>query len=106
MKLGIILETKELEKAWNAFRFATTAIKRDHDVKVFLMGEAVECESIGDEKYDVAGQLRVFLEADGEILACGTCLISRRMEGSDSCPLSTMVDCIEMVEWAEKVVTF
>lgn len=22
MKIGIILETKELEKAWNAFRFA------------------------------------------------------------------------------------
>ena len=28
MNFGIILETKELEKAWNAFRFATTARKR------------------------------------------------------------------------------
>jgi uncharacterized protein involved in oxidation of intracellular sulfur len=27
MKIGIILETKELEKAWNAFRFAVTARK-------------------------------------------------------------------------------
>jgi uncharacterized protein involved in oxidation of intracellular sulfur len=27
MKYGIILETKEYEKAWNAFRFATTAKK-------------------------------------------------------------------------------
>ncbi|MBT3320416.1 MAG: DsrE family protein [Clostridia bacterium] len=106
MKLGIILETKELEKAWNAFRFATTSISRDHEVKVFLMGEAVECESIGTEQYDVASQLRAFVEADGEILACGTCLISRKLDGSDSCPLSTMVDCIEMVEWADKVVTF
>jgi len=25
MKIGIILETKEFEKAWNAFRFAITA---------------------------------------------------------------------------------
>jgi uncharacterized protein involved in oxidation of intracellular sulfur len=25
MKLGIIIETKEYEKAWNAFRFAVTA---------------------------------------------------------------------------------
>ena len=41
MKLGIILETKELEKAWNAFRFAVTAKKAGHEVKVFLMGEAV-----------------------------------------------------------------
>ena len=106
MKLGIILETKELEKAWNAFRFATAAKKRDHEVKVFLMGEAVECESIGNEQYDVAEQLKIFIESDGEILACGTCLISRKLDGSESCPLSTMNDCIEMVEWADKVVTF
>ena len=46
MKLGIILETKEYEKAWNALRFATTARNRGHEVKVFLMGEAVECESL------------------------------------------------------------
>lgn len=42
MKLGIILETKEFEKAWNAFRFANTAIKNGHEVMYSLMGEAVE----------------------------------------------------------------
>jgi len=26
MKLGIIIETKKPEKAWNAFRFATTGL--------------------------------------------------------------------------------
>ena len=41
-KIGIILETKEYEKAWNAFRFAVTAKKQGHEVKVFLMGEEVE----------------------------------------------------------------
>lgn len=106
MKLGIILETKELEKAWNAFRFAATAKKRGHEVKVFLMGEAVECETLTDEKFDAAGQLKAFLEAGGEILACGTCLKSRHMEGSEACPLSTMVDCVQVVEWADKMVTF
>ena len=30
MKIGIILETKEYEKAWNAFRFAVTAKKQGH----------------------------------------------------------------------------
>lgn len=106
MKLGIILETKELEKAWNAFRFATTAKKRGHDVKVFLMGEAVECEGLTDDKYNVDMQLKKFIEADGEILACGTCLESRKKEGTDACPISTMVDCVELVEWADKMVTF
>ena len=106
MKFGIILETKEYEKAWNAFRFATTARKQNHEVKVFLMGEAVECENLLHERFDVAGQLKAFVEAGGTILACGTCLKSRKMEGSEACPISTMLDCLQMVEWADKVLTF
>lgn len=106
MKFGIILETKELEKAWNAFRFATTSKKTGHEVKVFLMGEAVECENLTHEKYDVAGQLKAFIEAGGTILACGTCLKSRQLDGTDTCPLSTMVDCVKMVEWADRIISF
>ena len=106
MNLGIILETKEYEKAWNAFRFAVTARKKEHDVKVFLMGEAVECEGLTHEIYNVDEQLRKFAEAGGEILACGTCLKSRQLEGSETCPVSTMIECVEMVEWADKVITF
>lgn len=106
MKIGIILETKELEKAWNAFRFATTAKKQGHEVKMFLMGEAVECEGLTDEKYNVDEQLKKFVEADGEILACGTCLETRKKEATDACPISTMIDCVDLVVWADKVVTF
>ena len=106
MNLGIILETKEYEKAWNAFRLAVTARKKEHDVKVFLMGEAVECEGLTHEIYNVDEQLRKFAEAGGEILACGTCLKSRQLEGSETCPFSTMIECVEMVEWADKVITF
>ncbi|MHB8131373.1 MAG: DsrE/DsrF/TusD sulfur relay family protein [Mobilitalea sp.] len=106
MKIGIIIETKEHEKAWNAFRFAVTSKKRNHEVKIFLMGEAVECENLSHEKYNVAEQVKIFTEVGGEILACGTCLKSRSMAGSDVCPISTMIDCVEMVEWADKVITF
>ena len=106
MKIGIILETKEYEKAWNAFRFAVTAIKQGHEVKVFLMGEAVECEGLTHDKYDIDAQLKNFVKAGGEILACGTCLKSRQLDSTDACPVSTMVDCINMVVWADKMVTF
>jgi sulfur relay (sulfurtransferase) complex TusBCD TusD component (DsrE family) len=106
MKMGIIIETKAYEKAWNAFRFAITSKKAGHEVKVFLMGEAVECENLSHEKFDVAGQLKTFSDLGGEILACGTCLKSRMMEGTEVCPLSTMKDCLNMVEWADKVMTF
>ena len=106
MKFGIILETKENEKAWNAFRFAITARTQGNDVKVFLMGEAVECEGLIHEKYNVAEKLEEFYEIGGEIMACGTCLKSRKLEASEACPMSNMVDCLNMVEWADKVITF
>ena len=106
MKIGIIIETREPEKAWNAFRFAVTARKQSHDVKVFLMGEAVECEGLVHDKYNVDAQLKTFVSAGGEILACGTCLKSRHLNATEACPLSTMVDCVNMVVWADKVVTF
>jgi uncharacterized protein involved in oxidation of intracellular sulfur len=106
MKFGIILETKEPEKAWNAFRFASASKKNGHEVKVFLMGEAVECENLTHEKFDVVGQLKAFVEAGGTVLACGTCLKSRQMNATETCPLSTMIDCVRLVEWADRVVTF
>ncbi|HRN47041.1 MAG TPA: DsrE family protein [Niabella sp.] len=106
MKIGIIIETQEFEKAWNAFRFAVTAKKMEHEVKVFLMGEAVACEGLTHEKYNVDEQLKLFVNIGGQILACGTCLKSRQLEGTESCPISTMVDCVNMVVWADKTVTF
>ena len=106
MKIGIILETKEYEKAWNAFRFAVTSRKLGHEVKLFLMGEAVECEGLTHEKYNVDDQLKAFSDAGGEIMACGTCLKSRQLGATEACPLSTMVDCVNLVVWADKMVTF
>jgi uncharacterized protein involved in oxidation of intracellular sulfur len=106
MKFGIILETKEFEKAWNAFRFATAAKKAGHQVKVFLMGEGVEAEGLVHDKYNVDAQLKMFLSEGGEILTCGTCLKSRNLAGTESCPISTMIDCVKMVSWADRVVTF
>ena len=106
MKIGIILETKESEKAWNAFRFGVTAKKQGHEVKLFLMGEAVECEGLKYEKYNVDEQLKKFVEVGGEILACGTCLKSRHLNSTESCPISTMIDCVNMVVWSDKMVTF
>lgn len=106
MKLGIILETKELEKAWNALRLANTAIKRGHETRVFLMGEAVECLVIDDPRFAIQAELRKLEDAHATMLACGTCLKSRNQDATESCPVSTMHDCLEMVEWADKTVTF
>jgi sulfur relay (sulfurtransferase) complex TusBCD TusD component (DsrE family) len=106
MKIGILIETKEYEKAWNAFRFAVTAIKQGYEVKVFLMGEAVECEGLTHEKFNVDEQLHAFIDSGGEILACGTCLKSRHLNEAKACSVSTMIDCVNLVIWADKTVTF
>jgi uncharacterized protein involved in oxidation of intracellular sulfur len=52
---------KEYEKAWNAFQFAVTAKTNEHEVKVFLMGDAVEAESLVHEKYNVPERITAFI---------------------------------------------
>ena len=106
MKIGIILETNEPEKAWNGIRFGSAALGRGHEVKLFLMSAGVEVESIVHERYNARKQLDDFAQNRGVILACGTCIKSRNQAESDVCPISTMVDCVDMVEWADKVITF
>jgi len=106
MKIGIVMSTNEPEVVWNAFRFGNTSLKAKHEVKVFLINKGVEVESINDEKYDVREQINSFIENKGQILACGTCLKSRNREGSDVCPISSMVDLLKLVEESDRVLTF
>lgn len=106
MKIGIIIETNDPEKVWNGVRFGNAALKQLHDVKIFLMSAGVEIESIVHEKYDAKKQIDEFVRNKGVVLACGTCITSRKQDATDVCPISTMVDCVNMVEWADKVVTF
>lgn len=106
MNLAVIIETREEEKVSNALRFAQAALDAGHETRLFLMGEAVEIVTPSHETYDLPGQLDAFSEAGGVVLACGTCLRTRHMRGSIQCPAAVMTDCVKMVEWADKVVTF
>lgn len=106
MKIGIIIETNEPEKAWNGVRFANVALKKGHEVKIFLMSAGVEIEKIDHQKYNAKAQIEEYVKNNGTVLACGTCIKSREQAATDVCPISTMIDCLDMVEWAEKVVTF
>jgi len=70
------------------------------------MGDTVICKGLTHPKYYLDEQLKKFVEIDGEILACGTCLKSRHLDSTEACPVSTMADCVELVVWADKTVTF
>jgi uncharacterized protein involved in oxidation of intracellular sulfur len=106
MKIGIAVSTNDPEVCWNAFRFGNVALKVYHAVKVFLINKGVEAECIEDEKFNVTEQLRSFVENEGEILACGSCLKVRQKEGSEVCPISTMKDLLKLVEESDKLLTF
>ena len=105
MKLGIVINTNDAEKAWNALRLGNTALEAGHEVSVFLMGSGVEIENIKNETYDAGGTLSTFLNSRGRLLACGTCLEARQQEGG-ACPISTMADLLAMIADSDKVVTF
>lgn len=106
MKVGIIIETNDPEKAWNGVRFGNATLVQGHEAKVFLMGAGVEIESIAHEKFNAKKQIEEFVNNKGIVYACGTCIKSRNQGETDVCPISTMIDCVNMVEWADKLVTF
>jgi sulfur relay (sulfurtransferase) complex TusBCD TusD component (DsrE family) len=106
MKIGVVIYSNDPETVWNAFRFGNFALKEKDQVKVFLLGKGVECESIDTEQFNVTEQIHSFLNTGGQILACGTCLKIRQLESSERCPLSTMKDLYEIVKESEKIVTF
>ncbi|MBI4383134.1 MAG: DsrE family protein [Nitrospinae bacterium] len=106
MKIGIIVSQADPETVWNAFRFGVFSLAKKHSVKAFLIGKGVDCEDIEDERFNVKEQLAAFLREGGSLFACGTCLKSRRKEGSAVCPLSTMEELMNIVEESDKVVSF
>lgn len=106
MKIGILINTNEPETTWNAFRFGIKALDKNHSVKIFLLGKGVECENIRDEKFNVREMIDAFKKRNGIILACGTCLTMRGKEESKICPTSTMKELLQLVEEADKILTF
>lgn len=106
MKLGVIIETNEPEQAWNGVRFCNAALMKGHAVRLFLISAGVEIERIRTGSYDMPAALEEFSLNGGRILACGTCMQARGQGATDACPISTMNDCVDMVEWADKVITF
>jgi len=106
MKLGMVIHGIESETVWNAFRLGIFSLQKGDSVKVFLLGKGVECEQIDTDQFKVTEQMLAFVNAGGDILACGTCLKIRQSKGSDICPLSTMSDLYDVIAESDRVLTF
>jgi uncharacterized protein involved in oxidation of intracellular sulfur len=105
MNIGIVLQSNDPETVWNALRFANTSLNARHIVKIFLLGKGVELEQIKSAKFDVPSVIKTFLEKQGELLACGTCL-ELRNTGSQICPVSNMASLLKIVEESDKILVF
>jgi len=105
MKVGIIISQTDPETVWNAYRFGTFALDLGDSVRTFLLGRGVESE-VEHPKFNVKEQVQKYLQKGGQIYACGTCMKSRQMESSDTCPLSTMKDLYDIVNESDKLLTF
>lgn len=106
MKLGIVIYSEDTEVVFNAFRFGNFSLQQGDNVKAFLLAKGVECESLSTEKFNISEQMHSFIDAGGDIKACGTCLKLRHQEASDICPLSTMQDLYDIVQESDRVISF
>ncbi|MCL5675508.1 MAG: DsrE family protein [Patescibacteria group bacterium] len=107
MKLSIILSTKNLETNWNAFRLANLALTKGDEVRMFLLGEAVEYDKVNQEQFNLNEQVDKFLQAEkAELIACGTCMNMRHQQDSKSCPKGGIADLYSLVATSDKVLTF
>jgi sulfur relay (sulfurtransferase) complex TusBCD TusD component (DsrE family) len=106
MRLALVIHSTEPETVWNAFRLGAFALKQGDTAKAFLLAKGVEAESLQSEKFPVKDQMQAFVDAGGQILACGTCLKLRHSEGTELCPLSTMKDLHDLIRESDRVVSF
>ena len=106
MKLAIILSSSQAETNWNAFRLASLALSKGDAVSVFLVGEGVEYGKNTSTQFDIIQQVQKFLESDGKIIACGTCMTIRKQESTQECPAGGIEDLYNLIADSDKVLTF
>ncbi len=100
------------ERFYNALRLAHALIKRDHEVTVFLMADAVPGAKSGQKTPDGYYNIERMLHrvtSKGRLLLCGTCMDARGIDGReiiDGAERSTMDALAEVTETSDRVLVF
>lgn len=100
------------ERLYNGLRLAHALIKREGEVIVFLMGDAVSGAKNGQKTPDGfynAERMIKRVTSKGQVLLCGTCLDARGLteeELVDGAERSTMDALVEATEQSDKVLVF
>jgi uncharacterized protein involved in oxidation of intracellular sulfur len=101
------------ERVYNALRLAHALAKRDTQVTVFLMGDAVLAgkahQKTPDGYYNVERMLKRVSAGNGAVLLCGTCMDARGIADAElveGARRSTMDELAGATVEAEKVLVF
>ena len=106
MHLGVVITSNHPETVWNAFRLANFSLSKGDKTSVFLMANGVEAEGLSLERFDITNQMETFISNNGELYACGTCITYRNKNSSELCPISSMADLYEIINNADKLISF
>jgi uncharacterized protein involved in oxidation of intracellular sulfur len=104
--IGIVIYSNDVETVWNAIRFANFSKKQGDTVNTFFLGKGVELDNLIKTEKDLKEQSDTFLDNDGTILGCGTCLQSRNNKAPKVCKFSTLKDLYELVRENKIIMTF
>jgi uncharacterized protein involved in oxidation of intracellular sulfur len=63
MKLGLVIYSNDPETVWNAFRLGIFSLKKEDEVKVFLLAKGVECESLDTDIFNITKEMSGFIES-------------------------------------------
>ena len=106
MKLGIVVYSNDSETVWNAFRFANAALAMNDGVRVFLIGKGVEHEGLDTPVFNISEQVKNFVDGEGKVFICGTCLNIRQKKAPGIFTVATLKELYDIVAQSDKVVTF
>ena len=106
MKLGVVIYSDHPETVWNACRLANFSLNKGDQVKVFLMAKGVEASSQSNNQYNIKELLEKFIDKNGIIYACGTCLKIRSQKSTELCPMSSMNDLYDIINESDKIISF
>jgi uncharacterized protein involved in oxidation of intracellular sulfur len=98
--------------AWNALRYGQTAVEAGHQLRVFLLNQAVDIArpaAAHGAEFDLSAMLKELFQHGAEARLCTTCITRCGIGQGQTIPEAPPGKMTDLVAWsacANKVVTF
>ena len=114
LKIGIIVQTEPCtyEDFATAYEIAQAALRKNHEVRVFLYDESVIAANKNMKmagKRQVNRMIKELTEKKIPIVACGACCMFRGIASDalvEGVEMGALSDLVEMMQWADRLLNF